>query len=91
MIKSVQLKLIEKEGENVSMVDTTCAIDDLIQMLDITCNTNDVIKMVDVTCDTHDLMVDTKAPKDMVDDSLTSHKMKSYNELTKESLVQDEA
>jgi hypothetical protein len=37
------------------------------------------MQMLDVTCDTNDLMeiVDKKVTKDIVDDSLTSHKMES--------------
>jgi hypothetical protein len=78
LIQAFQLKLIENEKKNENTVDVTCDIDDLI-------------KMVDVTCDTHDLIVDTNATKCMVDDSLTSHEIESYNELMKISLVDDES
>jgi hypothetical protein len=91
LIEALQLKLIEKEQQIENMVDATCATNDLIQMVDVTCDTNDLIQMVDVTCDTNDLMVDTEATKDMVDDSLTSHEMESYNELMKISFVEDES
>jgi hypothetical protein len=91
LIEALQLKLIEKEQQIENMVDATCATNDLIQKVNATCDTNDLMQMVDVTCDTHDLMVDTKATKDMVDDSLTSHEMESYNELMKISLVEDES
>ena len=36
------------------------------------------MQMVDVTCDTNDLMVYTNTKNDMIDDSLSSHEMKSF-------------
>jgi hypothetical protein len=73
------------------MGSATCATIDLMQMTYVTSDTNNVMQMVDVTCDTNDLMVDTEETKDMVDDSLTSHEMESYNELMKISFVEGES
>jgi len=60
-------------------------------MVDATYATEDLIKMIDVTCDTYNLMVDTNPTKYMIDDSLTSHEIKSYNELMTISFVEDES
>jgi hypothetical protein len=60
-------------------------------MVDVTCDTNDLIQMVEFICDTNDPMVDTEETKYIVDDSLTSHEMESYNELINISFIQDES
>jgi hypothetical protein len=60
-------------------------------MVDATCDTIDLMQIADVTFDTNDLMVDIEATQYMVDDSLTSHEMESYNELMKISFVEDES
>jgi 6-phosphogluconate dehydrogenase (decarboxylating) len=78
LIKALQQKLIEKEKQIENMVDATCT-------------TNDLIQMVDDTCDTNDLVVDAETTKYMVDNSLTSHDMKSYSKVIKISLVEDES
>jgi 6-phosphogluconate dehydrogenase len=91
LIKSLQLKLIQKEKQIENMVDATCAINDLIQKVKATCDIDDLIQMVDVTYDTHDMIVDTKETKYMVGVSLTSHETKSYNELMKISFIKEES
>lgn len=63
------------------MVVETCAINDLMQMVDATWDIDDLMQIVDVNFDTLYLMVDANVTETIVDDSLTSYEMESYNEL----------
>jgi hypothetical protein len=67
--------------------NTICDINEIIQKVDATCGTKYLLQMVDYTCDTHDLMVDTKETQEMDDESLTNHKMESYNGLMQQVLA----
>jgi len=66
----------------------TCDTDEIIKKVDATCDTKGLLHIIDATCDTHDLMMDTKSTQEMDYDSSTSHDMKSYSGLVKESLVE---